>query len=85
MTFFLVLPWNSLRKTSYSPSQVETMETYRDGVCKTCDAVDTNIKTMYQVMAKVEELNKSMGPAYRIAEEVKDIKRVLDILEANFK
>jgi len=64
---------------------VETMETYRDGVCKTCDAVDTNIKTMYQVMAKVEELNKSMGPAYRIAEEVKDIKRVLDILEANFK
>lgn len=64
---------------------VDTMETYRDGVCKTCDSVDTNIKTMYQVMAKVEELNKSMGPAYKIAEEVKDIKRVLDILEANVK
>ena len=65
--------------------QVDTMETYRDGVCKTCDAVDNNIKTMYQVMAKVEELNKSMAPAYTIAEEVKDIKRVLDIMEANVK
>lgn len=64
---------------------VDTMETYRDGVCKTCDAVDNNIKTMYQVMAKVEELNKSMAPAYTIAEEVKDIKRVLDIMEANVK
>ena len=29
-----------------------------------------------QVMAKVEELNKSMGPAYRIADQVKDIKKL---------
>ena len=65
--------------------QVDTMETYRDGVCKTCDAVDNNIKTMYQVMAKVEELNKSMGPAYKLSEDVKEIKRVLDLLEAAFK
>ena len=28
---------------------METVETYRDGVCKTCDAVDGNIKSMYQV------------------------------------
>ena len=28
---------------------VDTVETYRDGVCKTCDAVDGNIKSMYQV------------------------------------
>ena len=34
-----------------------------------------------QVMAKVEELNKSMGPAYRIADQVKDIKRLLDLFE----
>ena len=32
-------------------------------------------------MAKVEELNKSMGPAYRIADQVKDIKRLLDLFE----
>jgi len=28
---------------------VEAVETYRDGVCKTCDEVDGNIKAMYQV------------------------------------
>ena len=28
---------------------VGTLETYRDGVCKTCDEVDNNIKSMYQV------------------------------------
>ncbi len=38
---------------------------YRDGVCKTCDAVDDNIKGMYQLMAKWEELNKAMAPAYK--------------------
>jgi hypothetical protein len=37
----------------------------RDGVCKTCDAVDDNIKGMYQLMAKWEELNKAMAPAYK--------------------
>ena len=37
----------------------------RDGVCKTCDAVDDNIKGMYQLMAKWEELNKAMTPAYK--------------------
>ena len=33
-------------------------------------------------MAKVEELNKSMGPAYKIADQVKDVKRLLDLFEA---
>lgn len=64
---------------------VASMETYRDGVCKTCDAVDYNIKAMYQLMAKVEELNKSMQPAYQVAEQVKDIKKVLDLYEAALK
>ena len=54
----------------------------RDGVFKTCDEVDGNIKSMYQLMAKVEELNKGMGPAYRMGEQLKEIKRLLDIYEA---
>ena len=28
----------------------------RDGVCKTCDEVDGNIKSMYQLMAKVNHI-----------------------------
>ena len=61
---------------------VETVEAYRDGVCKTCDEVDNNIKAMYQLMAKWEELNKNMAPAYRVANQIKDIKRLLEMFEA---
>lgn len=39
-------------------------------MCKTCDAVDHNIKSMYQLMAKCEELSKSMGPIYKLAEQM---------------
>ncbi len=67
---------------SASALTVDAVETYRDGVCKTCDEVDGNIKSMYQLMAKVEELNKSMAPAYKLAEQVKDIKRLLEVFEA---
>jgi len=66
---------------SISAITVDTVETYRDGVCKTCDAVDDNIKGMYQLMAKWEELNKSMGPAYRLSSQIKDIKKLLDVME----
>ncbi|KAF2345777.1 BLOC-1-related complex subunit 6, partial [Trinorchestia longiramus] len=45
---------------------VDCVETYRDTVCKTCDAVDANIKSMYQLMAKGEELSKAMKPAYAL-------------------
>jgi len=37
---------------------------------------------MYQLMAKVEELNKSMAPAYKLAEQVKEVKRLLIMLES---
>lgn len=67
---------------SLSGLTVEHVQTYRDGVCKTCDSVDSNIRAMYQLMAKWEELNKNMAPAYRISGQIKDIKRLLDLFEA---
>lgn len=67
---------------SVSGLTVDTVQTYRDGVCKTCDEVDGNIRGMYQLMAKWEELNKNMAPAYRVSSQIKDIKRLLDIFEA---
>jgi len=67
---------------SASGSTVQTLETYRDGVCKTCDEVDNNIKSMYQLMAKVEELNKSMSPAYKVSEQIKELKQLLDLYES---
>ncbi|XP_043253182.1 BLOC-1-related complex subunit 6 isoform X2 [Colletes gigas] len=66
---------------SASALTVGCLETYRDAVCKTCDAVDHNIKSMYQLMAKCEELSKSMGPIYKLAEQIKEMKRMLDLFE----
>ena len=40
---------------SMSGLTVEYVQTYRDGVCKTCEQVDTNIRAMYQLMAKTGE------------------------------
>ena len=67
---------------SDSALTVQTLETYRDGVCKTCDEVDTNIKSMYQLMAKVEELNKSMAPAYKIGEQVKELRKLVELYDS---
>ena len=67
---------------SASALTVGTLETYRDGVCKTCDEVDNNIRSMYQLMAKVEELNKSMTPAYKVNDQIKELKQLLDIYES---
>ncbi|KAK3928782.1 BLOC-1-related complex subunit 6 [Frankliniella fusca] len=61
---------------------VDCVEIYRDAVCKTCDAVDSNIKAMYQLMAKCEELSKSMKPIYKLGEDIKEVKRLLDMLES---
>ncbi|KAG0714727.1 BLOC-1-related complex subunit 6 [Chionoecetes opilio] len=55
---------------SISSLTVDCVETYRDAVCKTCDAVDANIKSMYQLMAKTEELSKSMKPIYKLQEQM---------------
>lgn len=60
---------------------VECLEIYRDVVCKTCDSIDANIKSMYQLMAKCEELSKEMEPIYKLVQQVKDIKHILDLFE----
>lgn len=67
---------------SVSALTVDCLETYRDAVCVTCDAVDSNIKSMYQLMAKCEELSKTLKPIYPLAEEIKEIKRLLDLYES---
>lgn len=66
---------------SMSALTVECLEIYRDVVCKTCDSIDANIKSMYQLMAKCEELSKEIEPIYKLAQQVKDIKHILDLFE----
>ncbi|XP_050443547.1 BLOC-1-related complex subunit 6 [Adelges cooleyi] len=66
---------------SMSALTVECLEIYRDVVCKTCDSIDTNIKSMYQLMAKCEELSREMESVHKLAQQVKNIKHVLDLFE----
>jgi len=73
----------SLTGTMYSISAlaVDSMDAYRDGVCKTCDGVDANIKAMYQVMAKTEELNRTVKQVYPLSGQIRELKRLLDLFE----
>lgn len=66
---------------SISALTLDCLETYRNCICKTCDTIDYNIKLMYQLMAKCEELNKVAEPLNTLAQNTKDIKNVLDQFE----
>lgn len=60
---------------------VECISTYEMCLNKTCDVIDSNIKSMYQLMAKCEELNQSMKPINKMSEELKEVKRLLELFE----
>ncbi|KAK3612061.1 hypothetical protein CHS0354_021749 [Potamilus streckersoni] len=65
-----------------SAISVGCLGAYKTSVDLTCDSVDASIKSMYAMMAKCEELSKSMEPVYRLADQVKEIKRLLCIFES---
>ncbi|XP_031422827.1 LOW QUALITY PROTEIN: BLOC-1 related complex subunit 6 [Clupea harengus] len=58
------------------------IQTYRDSVDSLGESVDMSIKGMYTLMARCEELDRSMQPIHMLAAQIRDIKRTLDSLEA---
>ncbi|XP_067938520.1 BLOC-1-related complex subunit 6-like [Watersipora subatra] len=60
-------------------------QTYKGSVDKTLDEVDSNIKLMYTFMAKCEELNSKMKNVHQVADEINDIKRILDMFEGDLQ
>ncbi|XP_056278577.1 BLOC-1 related complex subunit 6 isoform X2 [Pseudoliparis swirei] len=58
------------------------IQTYRDSVDSLGESVDMSIKGMYTLMARCEELDRSMQPIHNLAAQIRDIKRTLDALEA---
>ncbi|GAU93343.1 hypothetical protein RvY_05298-2 [Ramazzottius varieornatus] len=80
---------NVVEMDSYLTEQMQQMcqltaehvRVYRSGIEKTCDNVDICIKTIYQLMARTEELHKQMRNISAIQEQVKEIKRMVTILE----
>lgn len=67
---------------SISALTVDCLGTYGKAVGKTCDAVDYNIKLMYQLMAKCEELSKISESLNELHQYSKDIKHVLEMFES---
>ncbi|XP_041981975.1 BLOC-1-related complex subunit 6 [Aricia agestis] len=69
---------------SNSSLTAENMEVYRDAVGKTCDAMDNNIKSMYTILAKGEEVSQAMVPVQAQAARIAEIKTLLQIFESHF-
>ncbi|CAG9564531.1 unnamed protein product [Danaus chrysippus] len=69
---------------SNSSLTAENMEVYRDAVGKTCDAMDNNIKSMYTILAKGEEVSQAMVPVQAQAARIAEIKRLLHLFESYF-
>ena len=70
---------NSLK--AMSQVSVECLGAYSSCVDHVSETVDENIKSMYTLIARCEELNASLKPLQNLAEQVKEIKRTLDIFE----
>ncbi|XP_033647924.1 uncharacterized protein LOC117307315 isoform X2 [Asterias rubens] len=60
-------------------------QTYRDAVEKAGVTVDQSVKCMYALIAKCEELNRTMEPVHKLANQIKSVKRLLEEMEAACK
>ncbi|XP_070495713.1 BLOC-1-related complex subunit 6 isoform X2 [Chironomus tepperi] len=67
---------------SISAITSDNVEVYKTSVNKLTDIIDGNIKNMYSVMAKTEEISKSMHKAEQLSVRIKEIKRLVDMFEA---
>lgn len=66
---------------SLSGLTVECMKSYERCLTETADVVDQNIKSMYQLMAQVEEVNRSMKSIEPLKKELIQVKHLLDVFE----
>lgn len=68
---------------SISSITADNVEIHKNAVNKLTDSMDANIKSMYTIMAKTEEISKSMKPTEQLAGRIREIKRLVDMLENN--
>lgn len=64
---------------------VDCVGCYTNSVKKTCDSVDGTIKSMYQMLAKSEELLHVLKPLPALTKQVREIKRLLDLFESHMQ
>ncbi|XP_062551504.1 BLOC-1-related complex subunit 6-like [Armigeres subalbatus] len=67
---------------SISSITADNVEIYKNAVTKLTDCMDANIKCMYTIMAKAEEISKAIKPAEALAARIREIKRLVDMFES---
>ena len=70
---------NSMRAMTVVTDQ--HLHAYDSSVKHLSETVDSSIKTMYTLIAHCEQVDSRMAPIYKMAAQIKEIKRTLDILE----
>ncbi len=65
-----------------SSVSAQSIELYSEAVRKAASSVESNIRVMYGLMAKCEELNRKMKPVQNIQTQVQDILKQLEELES---
>lgn len=66
---------------SISSITADNVNTYKNAVIKMTDAMDANIKGMYTLVAKAEEVSQVMKPVAAHAARIKEIKRLVDLFD----
>ncbi|KAH8372514.1 hypothetical protein KR093_011846 [Drosophila rubida] len=67
---------------SISSITADNVEVHKNAVKKLTDALDANIKCQYQLLAKTEEISKSMKPTEQLSQRIREIKRLVDMLDS---
>ncbi|EDX07036.1 GD11019 [Drosophila simulans] len=67
---------------SISSITADNVEVHRSAVNKLTDTLDANIKCQYQLLAKAEEITKSMKPTEQLGQRIRQIKRLVDMLDS---
>lgn len=68
---------------SISSITADNVNTYKNAVIKMTDAMDANIKGMYTLVAKAEEVSQVMKPVATYSARIKEIKRLVDLFDSN--
>lgn len=67
---------------SISSITADNVDVYKNAVSKMSDAMDGNIKSMYTMMAKTEEVTQNMKGIEAQAAKIKNIKKLVDLFES---
>ncbi|XP_019759148.1 uncharacterized protein LOC109537059 isoform X4 [Dendroctonus ponderosae] len=67
---------------SVSSITADNVDIYKNAVSKMSDSMDGNIKSMYKMMAKAEEITKNMKGVEVQAAKIKEVKKLVDLFES---